>query len=107
MLGAAAGYWGMLIDPKYGGQGAPFARFAPFLTRMAIYDAIWAGRDMDEVQALTESHAHWVMLNSEDHGGFPNYVRGHARLAVRLPRERGVRMRTGNPIVIDELWELR
>ena len=24
---AGAGYWGMLIDPKYGGQGAPFARF--------------------------------------------------------------------------------
>src|SRR5262245_21791479 len=22
---AEAGYWGMLIDPKYGGQGAPFA----------------------------------------------------------------------------------
>src|SRR5579883_2038217 len=21
------GYWGMLIDPKYGGQGAPFQRF--------------------------------------------------------------------------------
>src|SRR3954447_10303651 len=30
---AAAGYWGMLIDPKYGGQGAPFARFARFLTQ--------------------------------------------------------------------------
>src|SRR5262249_50483978 len=23
----AAGYWGMLIDPAFGGQGAPFARF--------------------------------------------------------------------------------
>src|SRR5207248_448426 len=27
---AAAGYWGLLIDPKYGGFGAPFVRFAPF-----------------------------------------------------------------------------
>lgn len=36
---AEAGYWGMLIDPKYGGQGAPFARFAPFLTRMAMIDS--------------------------------------------------------------------
>lgn len=34
-----AGYWGLLIDPKYGGQGAPFARFAPFLTRMALLDS--------------------------------------------------------------------
>jgi alkylation response protein AidB-like acyl-CoA dehydrogenase len=35
---AEAGYWGMLIDTKYGGQGAPFARFAPFLTQMAMID---------------------------------------------------------------------
>ncbi|MBM4070900.1 MAG: acyl-CoA dehydrogenase [Planctomycetes bacterium] len=35
---AEAGYWGMLIDPKYGGQGAPFARFAPFVTRMGLID---------------------------------------------------------------------
>ena len=37
------GYWGLLIDPKYGGQGAPFARFTPFLTRMATFDAMIAG----------------------------------------------------------------
>jgi alkylation response protein AidB-like acyl-CoA dehydrogenase len=35
---AEAGYWGLLIDPKYGGSGAPFARFAPFLTRMGLID---------------------------------------------------------------------
>ena len=35
---AEAGYWGLLIDPKYGGAGAPFARFAPFLTRMGLVD---------------------------------------------------------------------
>lgn len=40
---AGAGYWGMLIDPKYGGQGAPFLRFTRFLTRMATYDAMVAG----------------------------------------------------------------
>ncbi len=38
-----AGYWGLLIDPKYGGVGAPFARFTRFLTRMATYDAMIAG----------------------------------------------------------------
>src|ERR1700733_831278 len=40
---ADAGYWGTLIEPKYGGQGAPFARFTHFLTRMATYDAMVAG----------------------------------------------------------------
>jgi alkylation response protein AidB-like acyl-CoA dehydrogenase len=38
-----AGYWGLLIDPKYGGQGAPFARFARFLTDMAVLDPMVAG----------------------------------------------------------------
>ncbi len=38
-----AGYWGLLIDPKYGGQGAPFARFTHFLTRMATFDPMIAG----------------------------------------------------------------
>jgi alkylation response protein AidB-like acyl-CoA dehydrogenase len=37
-----AGYWGMLIDPRYAGQGAPFARFARFLTRMGLIDATTA-----------------------------------------------------------------
>ncbi|MCS6853086.1 MAG: acyl-CoA dehydrogenase family protein [Gemmataceae bacterium] len=40
---AGAGYWGLLIDPRYGGQGAPFARFADFLTRMAVLDPMVAG----------------------------------------------------------------
>jgi alkylation response protein AidB-like acyl-CoA dehydrogenase len=40
---AGAGYWGMLIDPRYGGQGAPFARFTNFLTRMAVWDPMVAG----------------------------------------------------------------
>src|SRR5262249_50420506 len=38
-----AGYWGLLIDPRYGGQGAPFQRFTHFLTKMATYDAMVAG----------------------------------------------------------------
>src|SRR6476646_3853384 len=40
---AAAGYWGLLVDPQYGGSGAPFASFAPFLTRMAMLDPTVAG----------------------------------------------------------------
>jgi len=40
---AAAGYWGLLVDQKYGGSGAPFAAFAPFLTRMALVDPTIAG----------------------------------------------------------------
>ena len=37
------GYWGLLIDPRYGGQGAPFAAFAPFLTKMATIEPTLAG----------------------------------------------------------------
>jgi alkylation response protein AidB-like acyl-CoA dehydrogenase len=39
---AEAGYWGLLIDPRYGGQGASFARFARFLTRMGVLDSMTA-----------------------------------------------------------------
>jgi acyl-CoA dehydrogenase len=37
---AGAGYWGLLIDPKYGGSGSPFVRFAPFLVKMGVLDAM-------------------------------------------------------------------
>ncbi len=37
------GYWGLLIDRSYGGGGAPFSQFAPFLTRMATIDPTVAG----------------------------------------------------------------
>lgn len=40
---AGAGYWGLLVDRQYGGCGAPFAAFAPFLTRMATVDPTVAG----------------------------------------------------------------
>lgn len=37
------GYWGLLVDREYGGLGAPFRSFAPFLTRMAMVDPTIAG----------------------------------------------------------------
>jgi alkylation response protein AidB-like acyl-CoA dehydrogenase len=40
---AAAGYWGMLIEARFGGRGAPFARFSRFLTRVATIDPMIAG----------------------------------------------------------------
>ncbi len=38
-----AGYWGLLVDKEYGGSGAPFRLFAPFLTRMATVEPTVAG----------------------------------------------------------------
>jgi alkylation response protein AidB-like acyl-CoA dehydrogenase len=40
---AQARYWGLLVDKEYGGSGAPFRSFAPFLTRMAMVDPTLAG----------------------------------------------------------------
>jgi len=37
------GYWGLLVGKEYGGSGAPFRSFAPFLTRMATIDPTVAG----------------------------------------------------------------
>jgi alkylation response protein AidB-like acyl-CoA dehydrogenase len=38
-----AGYWGMLIEPEFGGQGAPFRRFSRFLARMSTLDSMVSG----------------------------------------------------------------
>src|SRR6185312_5738778 len=38
-----AGYWGLLVGREYGGSGAPFSSFAPFLTKMATVDGTIAG----------------------------------------------------------------
>ena len=45
VLGALgdAGYWGLLVDKKYGGSGTPFRSFAPFITEMAQLDPTLAG----------------------------------------------------------------
>ena len=40
---AGVGYWGLLVDREFGGQGVPFASFARFLTRMATIDPTVAG----------------------------------------------------------------
>lgn len=40
---AAAGYWGLLIDTPFGGSGATWTEFMPFLTRMARHSGTVAG----------------------------------------------------------------
>src|SRR5262249_48550792 len=40
---AGAGYWGMLVDKKYGGQGASIQQFMNFLTRVATIEPTCAG----------------------------------------------------------------
>lgn len=40
---AQAGFWGMLIPPEYGGQGASFACFAQFHIRMSLLDSTVSG----------------------------------------------------------------
>jgi len=40
---AEAGYWGLLIDPQYGGAGASFTAFVRFLVRMATIEPNLAG----------------------------------------------------------------
>ncbi|OWK47298.1 acyl-CoA dehydrogenase family protein [Fimbriiglobus ruber] len=69
---AGAGYWGLLIDRKYGGAGAAFSQFAPFLTRMATIDPTIAGLAsvhgcigaVDPVQTFgsVDQKQHWLPL---------------------------------------------
>ncbi len=40
---AGVGYWGLLVGKEYGGSGAAFRSFAPFITRMAQVDPTIGG----------------------------------------------------------------
>jgi acyl-CoA dehydrogenase len=40
---ASVGYWGLLVDPKYGGSGTPFGPFAKFLVRMGLAEPTCSG----------------------------------------------------------------
>ena len=40
---AGVGYWGLLVDSKYGGSGSSFSAFAQFLTTMATHEPTIAG----------------------------------------------------------------
>ena len=40
---AGVGYWGLLVGQQYGGSGAKFSNFAPFLTQMAMLDPTISG----------------------------------------------------------------
>jgi len=103
----AAGLEGGLVVPELTFLPARSGQRNLHWHAMAIYDAIWSGREMDEVKAFENAGARYVLLNSIDHGGFANYVRGRSRLALALPPSARVRMMTGNPITVDELWEIR
>jgi alkylation response protein AidB-like acyl-CoA dehydrogenase len=37
------GYWGLLVEPKYGGSGTPFGAFARFLVKMGTVEPTIAG----------------------------------------------------------------
>ena len=39
----SAGYWGLLVDPRFGGSGASMRQFAHMITRMATIDPTVAG----------------------------------------------------------------
>ena len=55
------GYWGLLVDERFGGTGTPFAVFAPFLTRMNTADPT--------VAALASAHGCLGAVNAVQHFG--------------------------------------
>lgn len=57
----AVGYWGLLVDQRFGGTETPFAIFAPFLTRMNTADPT--------VAALASAHACLGAVNAVQHFG--------------------------------------
>lgn len=77
----------------------------PHWHSMVVWDSIWRGEPMSEVRALQASGARWVMLHSKDVGVMASFVRHTSRLHMRIPASARIRMLTGNPVVIDEVWD--
>jgi hypothetical protein len=96
-----------------GGLVVPYFAFLPARSgqknlhwhRMVILDAQWRGEPMSEIGAFEQSGAHWVLLNSYDKREFETYVRSNFRLAKLLPHSAYVKMTTGEPAGVNELWE--
>lgn len=72
---------------------------------MAVWDSIWRGQPMNEIDAYEKTGARWALFHSRDIGEYANYVRRHSRLVEKLPDSSRIRMITGAAVVIDELWE--
>jgi hypothetical protein len=79
----------------------------PHWYTMAFYCALWSKRPMDMEAALLHTRARWVIMNSLDYSPFGLAVRRYYRPVRKLPPSAKVRMYTGSPIVLDELWEVR
>ena len=83
-ISAAAGYWGLLVSKEYGGAGAPFSSFAPFLTRMALVDPTVAGLAsvhgcigaVDPVRTFGNARTE-ATISARPCGWFPSQRRSH------------------------------
>jgi len=96
-----------------GGVVSPYLAFLPAHNghsnpnwhSMVVWDSIWRGEPMSQVQAFLKSKARWVILNSSDEGDLGRFVRANYKHRRVVPLAARVRMITGAGIVIDEAWE--
>lgn len=102
-----------LVRSLEGGVLVPELAFLPARTghtnlhwyTMSIYCALLSKRPVDMVAALEKSGVRWALLNSQDRSWFIDIIRSRFRRVQRIPDTARVRMMTGAPISLDELWE--
>jgi hypothetical protein len=102
-----------LVRSLEGGVIVPYFAFLPARNghynlhwhRMVVLDAQWRRQPMDEISALYQSGARWVLINSRDGGVLETYVRSQFVLSRRLSSLTSVTTHTGAPAGVDELWE--
>lgn len=102
-----------LVASLPGGVAAPYLEFLPAHNghsnphwhSMVVWDSIWRDEPMSQIRAFQNSHARWLLLNSNDVGDLGNYARANFKLAQRIPESAQIRMITGAGILINELWD--
>lgn len=109
----AAAELNALVASLDGGVVAPELGFLPTRTghtnphwyTMAMWCAFLSKRPMDMGLAVESSGARWALLQSRAQDDFAFYIRRRFRLSRAIPPSARVRMLTGNPVFLDELWE--
>jgi len=96
---------GGVISPDLGFLPARTGHSNPHFYTMAMWDAIWSGRPKNMAVAVDNTEARWALMHSKAGDDFSAYIRRKFRFARKVPPTARVRMLTGAPVILDDIWE--
>lgn len=96
---------GGVIVPDLGFLPARTGHSNPHWHTMGMWAAVWGGRPTNMGLAVESSGARWAIMHSKAGDDFSSTIRRTFRIASKIPSTARVRMITGSPVTLDDLWE--